>query len=183
MGSMTRFLVSLFLLVLSAPTCTIAQESGGTDDAAILSTVVQSMCLGLATHGEKRYIVLSDRSEEIGRDGGKEGLNRDALASLVARNSLSHQLPKITLCSSVKVFKRDDIRAAENKFVSDDFLSDFRKAFPGSFGPTTLSLPGYAEGGTSALVVMSNAGGSFYYVLRRVDGKWRVDKSVFRSIA
>jgi len=180
---MGKFVACLSFLALSA----LAQDSVGLEDAAVLSTVVQSMCTGLVTHGESGYLVLSDRSEEVGNKEGRKEFDRGALASLINRNSVSHQLPSITLCPGVRVFKHDDIRAAIETFsadyFNDDFISNFRQAFPGSFGPTGMSLPGYADNCESALVVVSNAGGSFYYLLRKVEGKWSVEKTVYRSIA
>ena len=181
---MTRLLLNLLVFGLFAVNCCVADEANNSEDVAVLSVIAQSMCASLASSGEARYLVLSDESEQIKSDGGKESLRQEAVASLVSRNSVSYPLPKITLCPTIRLFKASVIRSAEKKFAeSDDYISSFRRAFPGAFGPTDMSLPGYTENGTKALVVVSNAGGSFYYVLHKQGGQWRIEKIVFRSIA
>jgi hypothetical protein len=181
---MARLFLYLLVFGLLAVNSNAADEATNSEDAAVLSVIAQSMCASLASRGETRYLVLSDESEQIKSDGGKKSLGRDAVASLVSRNSAHYPLPKITLCPGIRLFKAEVIRSAEQKFIeNDDYISGFRQAFPGAFGPTDMSLPGYTENATRALVVVSNAGGSFYYVLFKKNGKWHIEKTVFRSIA
>jgi hypothetical protein len=180
---MVRSLACLFVAALMAPQCVFGQEGSEVEDAAVLSAIVQSFCAGLVAKGEARFLVLSDQSLAVEHDYGKDPIGHEALASLNSRNAISQTLPKLALCPSVHLTSEEEIRAALRRYGGDDYITGFRQVFPGSFGPTNVSLPGYAEGGTVAVVVVEKAGGSFYYVLRKREGKWSVERTVFRSIA
>src|SRR5690349_7124386 len=142
---MVRLAVCLLVYVLMAPQYVVGQEGSEVQDAAVLSAIVQSFCARLLAKGESRFLVLSDQSVVVTHDYGKDPIGHEALTSLNSRNAVSQTLPKLTLCPSVHLISQREISATFGTYLGDDYITGFRQAFPGSFGPTNVSLPGYAE--------------------------------------
>jgi len=176
-------LVAIIFSVLSA--CATIKASAD-DDAAVLSVIMQNRCASAAKHPEQESGVLSDQAVVFSPSLGGIGLDDTAFKSLLSRNESAHQLPRLELCSAYELTPHKKIEAAMDRKGpgnGETGWEGFHKAFPKAGGIFYLSLPGYSADGTLAIVQVSTAcddlcGSAFYWTLRKIDGKWILEKSV-----
>ncbi|WP_139350342.1 hypothetical protein [Rhodanobacter sp. C03] len=174
--------LSAIILLMSIPVSAWT-SSAALDDSAVLSAIMQDRCASSANNPDGRYQVVPAEADEIEVQSFPKSFDAGAVKSLISRNKTTHPLPRIELCSS---FKRVSSAKVATFFAPNNGAATgwrgFYRAFPGAQGISSLSLPGYSKGGKLAIVQVSSSCGEmcssgFYWVLRKVHGKWVVYKS------
>jgi hypothetical protein len=153
------------------------------EDSAVLSAVTHKLCDLAKANSASGYDVLPNTNEGATSDiwPGPGSLDQYAAHSLAKRNSTTHSLPSMYLCTSIRL-------------VPAAWLHDFRgwawfhAAFPGSASVLRLSLPGYSRNGNVAVVLVSTtsgplASGGNYWILQKVHGKWVVVKQLLAWVS
>jgi hypothetical protein len=146
------------------------------DDAAVLRAALADPCRG------QQLLIQSGSIEPFGR---AHGIPRSAFTSLKNRNHVSRPLPLSDACPGASVVSKPEVDAAfhaDQSLEGEDMNSGWRrlfKAFPGSTGLVSLSLPGYSSRGDLAVVYLvvgrgSLAGVGRYVVLKRKQREWTV---------
>jgi len=164
---------------LSAAPADVRGELAAAEDVAVLSAITTKMCKYAASHSGAHYQVLSTQTSVVDRAPSSQDLDPGAVSSVVLRNKATHDLPPLTLCPGYRSAPQATIEAA----MAREGWQGFYKAFPKSSGTSYLSLPGYTRDGNVAIVMVSGAcdslcASSFFWVIRKVAGKWTFYKSV-----
>jgi hypothetical protein len=149
---------------------------------------MKSYCAKADAEKEGRYYVLSGNSAFVDQPGALM-FDRDAIESLRLRNQSSRTLPVFEACQGYRSAAQSDIDNSMGLLprppgiLKSDVWSGFYKSFPGAKGIIYLSFPGYSKDGESAIVQVASAcesfcGHGFYKVLRKLEGKWVLEKSI-----
>lgn len=172
------FLVAVPLFIAACASVNI----NSSEDREVLSAVIQNLC----DKAGPGYSVLSTSTVAVDPSFVDDGLDRESVRSLLRRNKTSGPLPPLDLCPKLKGASQSEIDVSMNVRQPDGSTigwPGFYKAFPGATGAMYLTLPGYSKHGDLAVVQVAGAcndlcGGGSYWILRKIDGKWLLDKTV-----
>ena len=171
----------VFASVLLGAACLSARAADATSsaDREVFSIVGRELCLRI----KASYEILDDRASSQSAPTLAPDIDTAALKQAIERSHDGPSLPSGIGCSKLRV---TDSALIQKIFKSTD--SDvtggwpkFHTAFPGATGLTQLSLPGYAEEGTVAVVIVSGycgdlCGAGFIWQLRKTQDHWVLDK-------
>lgn len=176
----TILLLSVLLYAICSPTGARASSSAvaALRDGFVLSAVIRYQCARAAANGDTKYMILAPNSASIDTPVIAKPHDRNAVASLKRRNSKTQLLPRNISISCFKSLSAAKLAAA----LPNGNWQHFHSVLPNAWGIFYLSLPGYSQDGTTALVQGSQQCGpmcanGFYWVLRLVNGKWQVVSS------
>jgi hypothetical protein len=168
------------LLPIAALVCAIAIASSKSvftppssqDDAAILSIVLAHLC---APDHDERSKKLSAQTFVVRYVPSSEEFDGSAVASLRGRNNEVHSLPPLSLCPALSFIPSARIEAA----AGDAGWPGLHQRSSKPVRMIYLSLPGYSFDGSSTIVELREwSGAHTFWVVRKVEGKWELYKSV-----
>lgn len=134
-----------------------------------------------STYGEVQ--IIPSKTDTIEVSSFPKSFNKSAIQSLLARNAVRHDLPRVEMCLGFKVVARAIIKklfeSKANSAKPVPLWQPFHQSFPKAAGILSLSLPGYSESGQLAVVQVSYAcglscGSGEYWILKNIKGKWVV---------
>jgi len=175
------YILSAFLLIGS--TVAANASTASSRDSAVLSAVIQRNCAMAARSSYGEVQVIPSKTDTIEVSSFSKSFNKSAIQSLLARNAVRHDLPRVEMCLGFKVIASAKInklfQSEANPAKPVPMRQPFHQSFPKAAGILSLSLPGYSESGQLAVVQVSYACGSLcgsgeYWILHNVKGKWVV---------
>ena len=178
---MNKISAGLVTLLMATTSCATTRDTIG-EDRQVLSAVVARLCNNRSTG----YGLLSSRTGTVDADFVPKTFDDSARQSLLSRNSRSRDLPEVNTCE--KLWRTDE-REIDSYLENSNYggLPErwiaFYKRFMDAKGVTWLSLPGYSANHDVAVVQVAGAcdylcGSSFFWILKKVSGRWQVDSSL-----
>lgn len=172
-NSKISHMVAAFALALSSCSNHLQAESW---DQQVLMAVLTKLC-AQKTAG---YVLIPDATSIVAPYFTPSTLNPSAKASLLDRNKASVDLAVVPHCENLKSIKHEQLeRELGGTREMHELWSAFYERHAGASGVIMLSLPGYSEDGTIAVVQVAGTcgatcGGGTFWVLQRAGRKWEV---------